>query len=102
MNVIKELEKPILGVCLGHQGIAAAYGGSIIQAFKPLHGVPTVVNLMKTSVLFRNLPERISVVCYNSLIVDSKRIHSFLNFIQLFSSSPRISRKFKSYCSKKW
>ncbi len=60
---------PLLGVCLGHQTIGQAYGGRVIRAAEPMHGkVSTVRN--KGKGLFADLPPRIEVTRYHSLIVE--------------------------------
>jgi anthranilate synthase/aminodeoxychorismate synthase-like glutamine amidotransferase len=60
---------PVLGVCLGHQAIAAAYGGKVIRADRIMHG--------KTSLIFHDgrhiyqgLPNPFEAIRYHSLIVD--------------------------------
>ena len=60
---------PILGVCLGHQAIAVAYGGSVRRACTPTHG--RVVNISHQSCgLFQGMPSPLTVGLYHSLIVD--------------------------------
>lgn len=60
---------PILGVCLGHQAIAVAYGGSVRRALTPSHG--RGVNIAHQGRdLFRGLPSPLSVGLYHSLAVD--------------------------------
>ncbi len=61
---------PLLGICLGHQGIAEAFGAKIIQAPVPVHGKRSLVELDKTCPLFADLPARIEVGRYHSLMVD--------------------------------
>ena len=61
---------PILGVCLGHQAICAAYGAKIIHAKQLMHGKQSAVTAETDSRLFRGLPERITVARYHSLAAD--------------------------------
>ncbi|WP_084399155.1 anthranilate synthase component II [Henriciella aquimarina] len=60
---------PILGVCLGHQAIAVAYGGSVRRAKTPLHGRAVPLDHDGTG-LFDGLPSPLSVGLYHSLIAD--------------------------------
>jgi len=59
---------PILGVCLGHQCIGAAFGGDIVRAGHPMHGKTSLVTHDGTSV-FEELPSPIRVARYHSLII---------------------------------
>lgn len=72
-DVIRLLGKkiPILGVCLGHQGIANVFKGRIIQAPSIMHGKTSQVSLLE-SVLFKGIPKKVQVMRYHSLVVDPK------------------------------
>jgi anthranilate synthase/aminodeoxychorismate synthase-like glutamine amidotransferase len=59
---------PILGVCLGHQCIAAAYGGTVSRAGRPRHGRTSLVSHDGTSV-FAGLPSPVRVTRYHSLAI---------------------------------
>jgi anthranilate synthase/aminodeoxychorismate synthase-like glutamine amidotransferase len=59
---------PILGVCLGHQCIGAAYGGDIIRAVRPVHGKTSVIVHDRTSI-FAGLPSPLRVARYHSLVI---------------------------------
>ena len=60
---------PILGVCLGHQSIGAAFGGKIIRAQELMHGKTSVIQTKQVGV-FRNLPETFTVNRYHSLAIE--------------------------------
>lgn len=66
---IRELseELPILGVCLGHQAICEAFGGTVSYAKELMHGKPSQVALDLTCSLFRGLPDTITAARYHSL-----------------------------------
>ena len=59
---------PLLGVCLGHQSIGAAFGGDIIHAKQLMHGKTSPVHHANTGV-FRNLPTPLTVTRYHSLAI---------------------------------
>ena len=60
---------PILGVCLGHQAIGEAYGGTVVRARRVMHGKTSLVNHDGTG-LFAGLPQPLTVMRYHSLIVE--------------------------------
>ena len=60
---------PILGVCLGHQAIGQAFGGSIVRAPEPLHGKLSRLAADDTG-LFQGLPKHFEATRYHSLVID--------------------------------
>ena len=60
---------PILGVCLGHQAIGAAYGGDIVRAQQIMHGKTIPITHTGTDI-FTDLPSPYTVIRYNSLTID--------------------------------
>jgi len=60
---------PILGVCLGHQSIGAAFGGRIIRAQQLMHGKTSVIHTTQQGV-FANLPKDFTVNRYHSLSIE--------------------------------
>ena len=60
---------PILGVCLGHQSIGAAFGGNIIRAQELMHGKTSVITTTQKGV-FAGLPEKFTVNRYHSLAIE--------------------------------
>lgn len=59
---------PILGVCLGHQAIGAALGGTVVRAQELMHGKTSVITTTQQGV-FANLPEQFTVNRYHSLAI---------------------------------
>ena len=60
---------PLLGVCLGHQAIGAAFGGDIIRAGQQMHGKTSVISTDQKGV-FAGLPQHFTVNRYHSLVID--------------------------------
>jgi anthranilate synthase component 2 len=69
IEAIKRLysSMPILGICLGHQAIYEAFGGTVSYASRLMHGKSSQVNLDLENVLFKGLPPVISAARYHSL-----------------------------------
>ncbi|HSV59749.1 MAG TPA: aminodeoxychorismate/anthranilate synthase component II [Variovorax sp.] len=60
---------PILGVCLGHQSIGAAFGGKVVRAQQLMHGKTSEITTTREGV-FAGLPERFTVNRYHSLSIE--------------------------------
>ena len=63
-------EVPMLGVCLGHQALAAATGGKVVRAREPLHGEATALEHDGAG-LFEGLPQGLPIGRYHSLIAEA-------------------------------
>lgn len=61
---------PILGVCLGHQAICQALGGTITYARELMHGKQSMTTFDKSSAVFENVPKLAPVARYHSLALD--------------------------------
>jgi len=82
-------KKPILGVCLGHQAIGAAFGGNIIKAPEIFHGKTSSID-HDGSLLFSEIEKSYDVVRYHSLIIDMKTLPSELNVTATLSDDKEI------------
>jgi len=71
---------PILGVCLGHQCIAAALGGDIVRAGYPMHGKTSLVSHDGSSI-FEGLPSPMRVARYHSLVIDPATLPATLRVL---------------------
>jgi anthranilate synthase/aminodeoxychorismate synthase-like glutamine amidotransferase len=71
---------PILGVCLGHQCIGAAYGGDIVRAGQPVHGKTSVV-LHDGSGIFDGIPSPLRVARYHSLVIAKPSLPASLRVV---------------------
>lgn len=65
---------PLLGVCLGHQAICAAFGADITYAKEMMHGKQSVVRFEKNCPLFKGCPDTAPVARYHSLAADAETI----------------------------
>lgn len=90
-KVITTLGKkiPLLGVCLGMQGIAYYFGGKVIRAEKPMHGKISVLK-HDGSGIFMDLPQNIEVMRYHSLVADKKTLPECLKITALSKDTEEI------------
>ncbi len=74
VDVIKQIDKPILGVCLGHQSIAYAFGGEIIRAKNLMHGKTSQIEVIVEDDIFKDLPKKFRVTRYHSLVANPDKL----------------------------
>lgn len=72
---------PLLGVCLGHQAICEAFGGTVTYASRLMHGKQSVAKLQTSSPLFAGLPEEMDVGRYHSLAADPDTLPAELEIL---------------------
>ena len=78
-DIIRELgpKIPILGICLGHQGIVHAFGGKVVNAKKVRHGKTSPIKYSMDG-LFENVPNPFKATRYHSLVAEQDSIPSCL------------------------
>ena len=71
LDVIKECGKtiPVLGVCLGHQGIGVSFGGKVVKAPSLMHGKTSQV-IHDGKSLYKNIPQKFQAGRYHSLVIE--------------------------------
>lgn len=86
--VAKQKTIPLLGVCLGHQAIGAAFGAKIISTPSIMHGKIDQISHNKEHRIFYNLPSPFEATRYHSLCIDEMTLPSSL--VKIASSSDNI------------
>jgi len=71
LDVIKQYsgKLPLLGICLGHQSIAQAFGGNVVRAKQVMHGKTSLIHHINDGV-FKSLPKPYTATRYHSLVVE--------------------------------
>jgi len=90
--------KSILGVCLGQQAIAEAFGGNLINLSEIYHGVATSSKTTRENIkLFRNLPEEIEVGRYHSWAVNNENFPEELEITAVDNDGMIMALQHKTY-----
>lgn len=100
LPLIKEYAatKPILGVCLGHQAIGEAFGGTLINLDTVYHGVATPVKILnKNSEILKGLADEIEVGRYHSWIIDNKNFPEDLEITAVDENNYIMALQHKKY-----
>ncbi|MEE2901884.1 MAG: aminodeoxychorismate/anthranilate synthase component II [Myxococcota bacterium] len=81
-EVISQLspQTPVLGICLGHQGLAHVFGGQVVRAQRVMHGKTSQI-IHKGDQLFAHVPSPFEAMRYHSLIVKRASLPSCLEII---------------------
>lgn len=98
-NIVQEFKGvvPILGVCLGHQGICESFGASISLAKQLMHGKQSNIHILNDSPIFRGLPSVIQAARYHSLIVQASTLPSILQIIAYDDNNEIMAVKHKNH-----
>jgi anthranilate synthase component 2 len=88
---------PILGVCLGHQGICEVYGAKIAHARKLMHGKKSAMSLELTCPIFQGLPAHIDAARYHSLAAVKETVPAELQIIAEDETGEVMAVKHKKY-----
>lgn len=100
LDVIKEYAatKSIFGVCLGQQAIAQAFGGTLLNLGRPMHGIATPIQVLdKEEILFKNCPEVINVGRYHSWVVNAKSLPDCLTVTATDKDQEIMALRHKEY-----
>ena len=90
-------KKPILGVCLGHQAIGEAFGGSLVNLSEVFHGVCTPAIVTVHDYLFEGLSQTIEVGRYHSWVVSHEGLPSCLEVTCLSEEGYIMSMRHREY-----
>jgi len=99
IDVVKTLGKkiPILGVCLGHQAICAAFGAKITYAKTLMHGKQSVVTLSPECLLFKGCSHETTVARYHSLAADPETLPECLQVTAMTKDNQIMAVEHKDY-----
>lgn len=99
IEAVKTLGKdvPILGVCLGHQAICAAFGATVTYARELMHGKQSEVKFDTDCPLFMNCPETAPVARYHSLAADANTIPEELKITALTADGEVMAVQHRKY-----
>ena len=89
--------KPILGVCLGEQAIAEAFGGTLINLTEVHHGVSSIVDVLEEDVLFNGLDKKIEVGRYHSWAAEKSTLPECLTITAVDEEGMIMALAHKTY-----
>jgi anthranilate synthase component 2 len=100
LDIIREFapRKSMFGVCLGHQAIGEAFGGTLTNMNRVLHGIATPVSQVAADpILFAGLPEQFDAGRYHSWIVDAEGLPDCFEVTSTDKNGQIMSMKHKEY-----
>ena len=89
--------KSILGVCLGEQAIAEAFGGTLINLTEVHHGVSSIVDILEKDVLFNGLSDKLEVGRYHSWAVEKSTLPDCLTITAVDQEGMIMALAHKTY-----
>lgn len=90
-------QKNILGVCLGHQAIAEAFGGSLVNLDKVYHGVATPARIVRDDAIFKGLPAAFNVGRYHSWAVNAANVPACLEVTAVDENGIIMAMRHRTY-----
>ena len=99
MDVIKTYagQKPILGVCLGHQAIGQVFGAKLTNLSDVYHGVETAIHITDKDYIFESLPDSFMVGRYHSWVVDNEGFPSCREITSVSDEGCILSLRHREY-----
>ena len=82
-------ETPVLGVCLGMQGMAHYFGGKVVRPKQPMHGKTSIIQHDEKGI-FTGLPQNLEVMRYHSLIAEKKTLPNCLKITAVSNDTKEI------------
>ena len=90
------MKKPILGICLGHQSIGAAFGAEIVHAKELMHGKQSLITQDGRGI-FEGIPSPVHVARYHSLAVDEKTLPDVFEILARTEDGEIMAMQHKEY-----
>lgn len=89
--------KSILGVCLGHQAIGEAFGGTLLNLDNVHHGISSQIKVMEPDVLFKNIPDKFEGGRYHSWVVAQENFPTSLKVIAVDANGEIMALRHQTY-----
>jgi len=81
----KSINKPLLGVCLGHQAIAEFFGAKLVNLSSVNHGISSLISIINDDYIFDNISKEINVGLYHSWVIDKNNFPACLKITSVNS-----------------